>query len=180
MAVPGDLNSVHNPVTGGVAPAAWGDAIRDRWEFILRDKPACRAISTVPITIPDSTWTSIPFNQEDYDDGGCHSTVSNTSRFTAPTASGGKFDCGGGVSWEPHATGRRLWRLLKNGTTVIAQTELMKESVGGASSGSPATQVELAADDYVQMQVFQTCGGDLDVEVIADFSPSFWFSWNKA
>ena len=65
-----------------------------------------RVYNNANISIPDSTVTALTFNSERWDTDSIHSTVSNTSRLTAQTAS--KYDIKGNIKWASNSTGTRL------------------------------------------------------------------------
>ena len=119
--------------------------------------------------------TALTFNSERYDNGGLHSTASNTSRLTAQKA--GKYSITGHAQFAANATGvRGLWLRL-NGATLIAG--LYVPSVGAVLSSvlSVETVYHLAGTDYVELLAYQDSGGDLSVQVAANYSPEFAMQW---
>jgi hypothetical protein len=54
-----DLNSIHNPVTGSVAPATWGDGVRDNFvDLDARTAPTTTATNTATGTTASTTFTA--------------------------------------------------------------------------------------------------------------------------
>lgn len=175
MTVPSDLNTIHNPATGSIAPAAWGDAIRDSLEYLLRTKPSCRVTNSAGQSISNNSLTTITYNTETYDVGGMHSTVSQTSRITVPSGETGKFLLGCGIYWATNSSGRRVQYLVVNGTTTIVNAESQPTSVQG--SQAPAVSYPLNAGDYVETVVFQTSGGSLSADQVSDYAPFMHAIW---
>lgn len=148
-----DPNTVHNPATGGVAPASWGDTVRDDLEFLVAP-PQFAARATATQNVSTATDTVLTAPTEDYDTDSMHSTTTNTSRGTAVTA--GKYRCSAIVAWDSDTTGRREVRFLVNGST--------QHTVGVVAASTQVTQnvqkmLVLAAGDYVEVQVWQNSGG---------------------
>lgn len=171
-----DPATVNNPTAGQPATAAWGDAVRDAAVYLGTGKPHCRVYNNANFSVGSSaTWTSITFNTERFDVGAMHSTASNQSRIVVPTGEGGKYLIGGSLAFATNATGRRLMRILLNGTTVICQAELPLSS--SESGGNLTTIYNLAAADYVELQAYQSSGGALNVIAGTNYSPEFWAMW---
>lgn len=109
-------------------------------------------------TIPDATLTIVPHNTEDYDTDNIHDPA-NPARLTCRTA--GKYLIGATTSWLGNANGRRVLQILRNGTTyMIAALSLNSPGADGFGH-CVVTVYNLAVNDYVQMRVYQTSGGDL-------------------
>lgn len=164
-----DPQTIHNPATGAVAPASWGDCVRDDLEFLI-SPPQCSFSHSTTQNVADSTWVSLSGNTENYDTDTMHSTVTNNSRCTITTA--GKYLFIALAEVGAHATGHRSMRLLVNGATVY---ELANQvAITGASTrlGGSRT-LALAAADYVEAQVWQNSGGTRTgqlVELSAQFT----------
>jgi hypothetical protein len=115
--------------------------------------------------------TTLTWDTNDLDVGGVHSTSSNPTRFTMPAGSGGSTSATQGGMWMLVAqvdfafnnTGQRAVRWLKNGTTVVGQTVV--QAVTNAATPAFVQCVctpNLAAGEYVEVQVFQDSGGALN------------------
>jgi hypothetical protein len=169
-----DPQSIHNPTTGQVAPASWGDAVRDGLQYLASTRPHCRVYNSASLTISNNTRTAVTFNSERVDVGGMHSTSSNTSRITITDA--GFYLISGSVEWAANATGHRNCEIRLNGTTLIA---ISADSVVGATTHqqSVSTLYQLAAADYIEMTVFQLSGGNLNLSVAANYSPELSAIW---
>jgi hypothetical protein len=138
--------------------------------------PLAMLRQTAAQTLTTGTYTAVLFDTEDFDSHNGHSTVSNTSRYTAVTA--GVYEVSGGCAFAANATGRRLARVAANGTVI-----------GGSLSGIPAnasvvgypvrtTLVRLAVGDYVELQALQESGGNLATFITnSEFQPTMVVRW---
>jgi hypothetical protein len=146
--------TVHDPATGGVIPASWGDAVND----FLADIDAtvgARVTHSTTQTIPNATWTVVAFDGEDYDTADLHDVSTQNTRLTIPAESGGAylvFFRGRLVeSGDPSGA-----RFRVNGSTVYG-----RHMVGGAAYEyvMAAALIPLAAGDYVEAMVYADTGG---------------------
>lgn len=173
-----DPQTTHNPATGQVAPAAWGDAVRDGIIYLNgTGRPRARVYNSGNQAITTATVTAITFDSERVDVGSCHSTSSNTSRLTVPTGEGGWYDIGGNVQFEANATGYRSAIIRLNGTTRLAEVTYPVVSAGDPPSLVVSCKYQLAAADYVELCVAHSRGSNLNVLATANVSPEFWFEW---
>lgn len=171
-----DPQSGHNPTTGQVIPASWGDAVRDAEEYLARNKPHCRIRNTANISVPNATDTALTFNSERVDVGGMHSTGSNTSRITVPASEGGFYLMGGGVQVASNATGHRQVGIRLNGSTFLVASRVAA-ATSGATVMAVSTGYQLAAGDYLELVVTQDSGGALNAEAGGNYTPEFWALW---
>lgn len=115
-------------------------------------------------SINSATLTTLTLTgaTEDYDTNTLHDTVSNQGRFTLPA---GKWLLIARVGYAANAAATRAIAFLLNGTTGIGDyVELM--AVTTASTKTTLQQVavvDLAANDFVEIQGYQTSGGALNV-----------------
>ena len=151
-----DPNTVHNPVTGTVAPAAWGDVIRDDLEFLI-DPPVCSVFHSTTQNVTDGgSGVVLSADSETFDNDAMHSTVTNPSRITIQTDGRYLLTCR--VDFEQNATGQRQSQFLLNGATTFGTDRRQTTSSLVAICGSVATRV-LTAGDYVEVNAFQNSGG---------------------
>lgn len=171
-----DPQTVNNPTAGQPATAAWGDAVRDAAVYLGTGKPHARVYNTATQTLTTATNTVVTFDSERYDVGSCHSTSSNTSRLTVPSGEGGVYTIGASIGFAANATGERIVDILLNGTTIIAR---IRHPAGAASQidMTITTEYTLAAGDYVEVQLYQNSGGNLNTVAGGDYSPEFWWRW---
>ncbi len=162
-------------VTGEVVTAAeLNSNVRDSVNFIIAP-PLFVGYQTSAQSITTATWTSLLMDTEVIDRDGGHSTVTNTSRYTAQTA--GYYRCSGLFSIAGNTTGRRGTRWAVNGT-VITSTDVLLPSAS-ATSGFPTytREVFLNVGDYVELQVFQDSGGSLNTPTAAENQSGVALRW---
>lgn len=137
------------------------------------DPPRCRLTKSTTQSIANNTTTSVTFDTEAFDDGGMHSTTTNTSRVTIPTGGDGTYLVGAHVEFAANATGHRTLLITVNGTST--QTTVRENSVSGTLETRLACSslVQLVAGDYVEARVVQTSGGSLNVAA----SCNLWACW---
>lgn len=163
-----DPNTVHNPATGTVAPAAWGDVVRDDLEFLI-DPPACSVSNSSSQSIASGSSVVLNANTEAFDNDAMHSTVTNNSRVTAQTA--GRYLLVSTVQFAANGTGRRGVNFLVNGTTNFSAA-FAAPLAANAIIVPGIRLVTLAATDYVEARAFQDSGGALNVDLI-EFAVTF-------
>jgi len=118
---------------------------------------------TTTQAIPDTTFTSVLFTDEDYDIGGLHSTSVDTSRFTIPADGGGTYDLKSSVALANGTGNRRILRYKVNG---VAQTDFQAVAVpvsGSTSQFFGAGEYYLNGGDYVELEIWQNSGGSLNI-----------------
>lgn len=133
----------------------------------------CRVFNSANQSITTATVTTLAFDSERFDTDGMHSTAVNTSRITITAP--GRYLIGVCVSWDVSAAGQRFMRFMLNGVTEIARVR--SPPVAGGALGSTyvlETVYDLAAGDFVEVQVQQDTGGNLNVLAAANYSPEFW------
>lgn len=113
-------------------------------------------------SISDATDTTVDFQTEQYDVGGCFATA--TDRFTVPA--GGDQGCWllhAQVRWTNNATGtRRLW-ILKNGTTIVAEaTQPASNAIEHNQEVALHVNAPLVGD-YFEVLCRQTSGAPLNI-----------------
>lgn len=118
-----------------------------------------RAYNNSDITISNATLTIIALPNERYDTDTIHDNSTNNSRLTCKTA--GLYWIAGTVLFKPNATGRRFALIKLNGTTYIGQDETFAGSANYPALNFTSLYV-LAVNDYVEIEVYQDSGGNLD------------------
>ena len=130
----------------------------------ISGQPACRAyLASTSQTIPTGTWTVVNLDGESFDTQNMHDNVTNNSRITIPTGGDGKYLIHAHAYFTGSTGGgNRGIRIRKNGTTYLAVTYM--GSVG-TEMATPSVQTiaNLSAGDYVEMEVYQTSGSDLNI-----------------
>ena len=148
-----------------VRPSNWNAAHSVPNETCLVNRNAVQSI-------PNDTWTALLFNSEIWDSNDIHDLASNTSRLTCKSA--GKYFVWFNFCWDSNTTGRRGGSVLKNGATNEIHAEVAINA--GAPFGwlGASGIIDLAVNDYIELQVHQNSGGALNVYWAADsVSPRF-------
>lgn len=143
-----------------------------RHSLYATDQVGARVYNSGNISIPDNTGTFLTFDSERRDDGGVHSTSSNTDRLTAPVS--GWYVITGHVNYAANATGVRVANIAMNaGNTVIAAMNIPGNAGGIDTQVSITSIYYLTAGDYVRLMAYQNSGGALNVTAVAQYSPEF-------
>lgn len=98
-----------------------------------------------------------------------HSTSSNTSRLVADRT--GYWLAVGDVMWPAGATGVRTVGLMVNGGSTYGRVSAPGNALAQVQTLSAV--LNLTANDYVELWVFQDSGGALSVQAIGPYSPEF-------
>lgn len=177
-----DLDTIHNPATGLKPPAAWGDAIRNNFAYAFTTKPMARVYHSTTQSVPTATWTTILFNSEAVDIGGCHSTSVNTGRLTVPATTAtqgpnaGYFNITGNVDMGPGSNNARFIRILLNGSLDVGGAQSPASAVNVTTLNVSALMVPLSVGDYVELQVLHDHGSNLSTSLLQR-APWFSFTW---
>jgi hypothetical protein len=130
-----------------------------------------RAYNTADQTISNATVTSITFDSERWDNDTIHDTSTNTGRLTCKTA--GTYTIAGQVSFDFSAVGARQARIKLNGATIIGAASMGSSDASDYVRFCVTTVYQLAVNDYVELEVYQSSGGNLKVIAEAAKSPEF-------
>lgn len=161
-----DLITLHNPSSGGVAPASWGDQIREN-EEALRSPPVCSVTHSVPQTTGSGGLLILSANTENFDTDGMHSNSVNNARITIQSDS--HYLCIAVVAWDDFSTaGSRALDFRVDGTTIHPGQAVAGAPVLGANSGVEAAtrSLFLTAGQWIEVAVLQNSGGNLDVQMV--------------
>lgn len=112
-------------------------------------------------TISDSTATGVSFTSEtSKTTTGMHSNSTNPERLIATEAGVVHLNCI--VYWTGNATGTRTLQIRKNGTAILATN--IRNNLGAGNFSQQVQVHDLAAvNDYYEVIVTQSSGGNLDV-----------------
>lgn len=147
------------------------EAILDQIVF-LSQPPIAVLRQTGAQSLSTGAGTAITFDAEDIDTHGGHSTVTNTSRYTAQIA--GWYQLSGGVSITGSATNRRACWWTKNGSDIAGSEATVSagDDTGTLTVPARTILVLLAVADYVELKGFQDSGGSLNTVVTSAAQPS--------
>lgn len=115
-------------------------------------------------TVSNTVNHKVQFMVEDFDTDGFHDNSTNNTRITIPSGKGGYYFVYGLIHWLNSTAGRRVVYISKNNTT-----DVQAEGFSVATNTQyPALQVarvyNLVAGDYLELEAFQSTGGNLDLE----------------
>ena len=124
-----------------------------------------RLTNTTDFTIATSTNTLLTWNTETYDTDAFHSTATNTSRITIPAGKAGYYLIQSNIMWYYNVNYYRNISIYKNGTSVTGSGTI------GDNAGNTYPTVQhsvsailyLAVADYIEVNVLQTTGGNLNI-----------------
>jgi hypothetical protein len=123
-----------------------------------------RAYNDGAQSIPNNTSTAVTFNSNVFDTSSIHSTSSNTSRLTMPTAGYWQFSYK--ISFNSsNTTGSRIAFIRKNGSDVIGAAVFAIPSATVATSCVNTFMQNAAASDFFEVFVFQNSGGAVTVGI---------------
>lgn len=129
----------------------------------------CRAYKTAATSLTSGVVTVVALNAERYDPLGWHDNASNNSEINPTIA--GYYDLSAQARFEANATGRRNVRVLVNGIAV-ASSDTFPNLSSVATLNAVALGIFLnGTTDTVEMDVFQSSGGSLDLDQADWISP---------
>lgn len=134
------------------------------------NQPRARIYNSSTQSISTATLTTLTFNSERYDTGAMHSTSTNTSRLTVPKP--GVYLVGGHVEFAANATGQRGLYLYLNGATYLAY-DIHDASAANETAVTVSTVDQFVVGDYVELRVYQSSGGMLNVNSVSRYTPEF-------
>ena len=115
-------------------------------------------------SIPNATWTTLTFDSESFDTNTFHDNATNNSRMTIPTGKGGKYLIQWQANWYNSAVGSRNTRIILNGSISPSAYGIWSVPVGASdlTIHTNTAILSLSAADYVELQIGQGSGGNLD------------------
>jgi hypothetical protein len=122
--------------------------------------PAVKVHTGLDVLLESDTTATVAFPAEQYDTADLHDTGTNTSQLTAPVA--GIYHITAAARFDAHPVGYRRIFLMKNGGEGGEALDI--ESGDGALDNylSFATDIKLAAGDYVELRADQGSGSSLN------------------
>ncbi len=152
-----------------VGPSDWNQQV-DNVKWLAGDTggmPSCRVFNSVQISIPNVTVTGLTFDSEHWDNGGMHSTSSNTSRLTIPAA--GVYWVRGRIAWAENSAGTiRVLQLVVNGSTTIDRDSRVPVNAAWVVECQVGCHWRFSAGDYVELAAFQDSGVSLGIRSVAN------------
>lgn len=151
--------------------AAYLNSVRDALLFLL-NPPLLETTQAAAQTLTNGVWAAIAQDATGTDTYGMHSNVTNNTRATAQVA--GWYWPSGAVAFASNTAGARGARFAKNGTAVAGTAAFGSAlNVAGATGyGAVSLPISLGVGDYVEIQGYQTSGGNLNTFTSSDVNSS--------
>lgn len=157
-----DPQTVHNPATGGIVPAVWGDIVRQNLQWLAERPHAVVTGSTTSLV--DGTATTLEWPSADLDVGNCY-RGSAPDRLTAPIDGiytvAATLDISTGYT---AFTGRVVLSVFRS--TADSSDRIAGDQVNKATAAHPAgcqafAELAMQAGDSILARGYQTLGLDL-------------------
>lgn len=113
-------------------------------------------------------WVSVEWDGTDHDWGDLWVSGSPT-RLTF--AVGGLIDFDAELAFAPSTTGERGIRFIIDGTTVVAQKRIDARGSSDDTWLDLSTKAKIDPDSYVEVEVYQDSGGNLNIQGGGDYTP---------
>lgn len=112
-------------------------------------------------TIANNTLTPVDYDSEVRDDATFYTSASSTSKLTVAVS--GWYVIAGYATFVTNTTGIRAIQINLNGGTAIASAHSNPVGSSSPHSMTASAVYYLSASDYVQLSVYQTSGGNLNL-----------------
>lgn len=139
--------------------------------------PTAQLTRGTDFAVATSTTTVVPWTTERSDSHNGHSTTVNPSRYTCQVAGMYMVTCS--IPWEPNAAGAREMLFVVNGATGYA-AERFAPGANVAVVGTSCHLIRLAVNDYVEVTVWQSSGGSLNVDFDYANGPLLDIAWLRS
>jgi len=157
---------------GTILTADSAEATGLKWATASTSFKGCQLWKSANQSISNATYTAITFDNENFDTDSFHSTSSNTSRITIPVGLDGKYLVTFTAGYNANSTGIRGSALHKNGALAFVMFQVSASSAADTFFGSSQI-MNLSAGDYVELFLYQSSGGALDVKGITIDATTF-------
>lgn len=166
-----------NLITG----ALWNANVFNGLTYLL-NPPIFVATQSTTQTASNGAWFVVGFDTEQVDTYNGHSTTTNNSRYVCQQA--GYYDVCGVAVAGANATGVRAARIsLNGGANPVAGASCMVATAGSSSfTGicTPVRTIYLNLNDYIELGLYQTSGGNLVTGVAADLASALYVAFRHA
>lgn len=151
--------------------------LKDRLARVERQDPIlggyiARCYRSTNQSINNGAWTAISFDTEQFDPYNLHDTVTNPSRITLPNA--GKYLVTGQANFVSSVAGNiRGVSIRRNGGSYLAAYYVAPIG-GGNETAMPTSAIieTTAANDYIELCVYQDSGGALNTATFGSQNPA--------
>ena len=140
--------------------------------FVSLPVPSARVFRNAVAIIGSVAWppTYITFTGERWDIGNLW-IIGTPTRLTCHT--GGKYQISWSIEWAANAAGRRTAIIMLNGATLINADSRPNLGAADVVAMSGTTVWDMAVNDFVELGVIQTSGGNLNVLSVASYTAEF-------
>lgn len=161
-----ELTDDHKVTIGTDLPANF-QKIDDEFTAHLADKaphvvPAVKVKeATTNQSIANETYTKLTFSAEEFDTDAIFD-ISSPTRLTVKTA--GIYRISGYCAFVFNTTGVRKILIRQSGSAILCLLNVMPVTISNTlTTMMVETTVDMAVNDYVEMEVWQNSGGALDI-----------------
>lgn len=145
----------------------------DRIATIEESKKRARVFRTTDQTITTATVTPIQFDTTIFNNDNMTELAVNNTRITFNTP--GYYYVGGNVRWASAAAGvRQGIIMLSGGATQVASERVIVDTTALNVTINLGAVWKFVQGDYIELNVFQTSGGNLNVQTVNYDSPAMW------
>ena len=145
------------PIGPGIVPTTLYNQLVAAIAFLLRP-PIAELRTASAQSITSGTWTALQFDVDDIDSANGHDTAVNNTRYTAQYP--GTLEVSGGYGPSSNAVGVRGTRFALNGTVVNA-SQMVVPAASLVLGPARVKKIPMNQGDYVEIQAFQSSGGNL-------------------
>lgn len=131
-----------------------------------------KVVRSTNLSVATTTWTTIGWDTEVFDDAGAHDNVTNNARLTVPSGYD-RARITGFALWANNSTGGRRVSILRGGTEYI--TSDLRTALNETGQTADSGWITVTAGDYFEMQVNQTSGAALALQNTPSFGGRAWF-----
>lgn len=149
-----------------------GAVLATSYNGVTLKQATTRAYNNAALVLGTGVFTTLTFNSERWDTDTMHDTGSNTGRITFTTA-GTYVICFNGRTDPTAGIHTIVAQIRLNGTTVLGSQHSFETGAGTDHRVTVTTIWQAAANDYVEIQIYQATGGNLNLQSVADESPEF-------
>lgn len=132
------------------------------WRHIVGNAIGVRARMAAAQSVNNVTNTVMSFDAEDYDTDAMHSTSTNPSRLTCNSQYPGLYHVGYYLAFAAGTGVCAAWFTLNGGSTRFAYWQGMNSAANGPIANA-SDFIQMAAGDYVELNVYQNSGGAINV-----------------
>jgi hypothetical protein len=135
---------------------------------------AVTAYRTTDISIPNETYTDLPFTSETHDSGSLHDTASNPELFVAPSWAT-KMRMTGTIKWYVNTAGIREFVVVTSAGATLTPNHTVLDHVSSYATHMSVNistgLLNVTGGSSYKIQVYQNSGGNLAIS--GDFNETY-------